>query len=542
MGSGKSTVARKVADMTGLDFIDTDSEIERRTVSSIADLFDKHGEEHFREQERNLCAELERRRGVVIATGGGTLLDDANLGRFRERAQVFCLDAPVDVLRERLDGDTSRPLLGAGDEMSAGGTLLQERLESLLESRAAAYARIGRVVPNHGRTADDTAASVAAMVDFPVQRLAVDPLASLGVGGMPVRGRFGHSQIDIGRGALCDIGRRLDDLGIATRAFVMMPKPIENHFRAQVEASLSDAGIPHTIVPIEDGDASKNLGQVSSLLDRMIAEGAHRDSTVVAIGGGVTGDVAGFVAAMFMRGVPFVQVPTTLLAQVDASIGGKVGVNHEAAKNLIGSFYQPYLVISDPVTLRTLPAVELTNGMAEVVKSALIGSGALFEYIEDRMQSPVESAFGDIDFLEHVVVESAAVKCHVVNHDPFESNRRRILNLGHTAGHALEAAAGYGKLRHGEGVAIGIATAMRIAESRGAVDRRVVDRTIAMLSWCGLPMGGGTYDRDKIARAMAHDKKMKDGRLNYVLPTGIGAMRIVDDVTTDEIMSALASI
>lgn len=537
MATGKTTVGRLLAGMTGLDFVDTDAEIEHRTGSSVGDIFEKHGEVRFRELERKLCADLESRDGVVIATGGGTLIDDTNHNRFRDRAHIFRLDVPIDVLCERAGDADTRPLL-AGDSSSVG---LRERLAAILERRAPAYAKIGRVVDNNRRTAQATAAAIAALVDFPVSRTIVNPLAALGATATTQRGRFGISQIDTGRGAIGGLGRRLGDLGIDTRAFVLMPPGIQPLFRARIGASLEAVQVPYEVIGVEDGDASKSLEQVRALIDRLVDAGAGRDAVIVPVGGGVTGDTGGFVASAFMRGVPLVHVPTTLLAQVDSSIGGKVGVNHAAAKNLVGSFYQPHLVLIDPASLLTLPLDEVANGMAEVVKSALIGSDTLFNYVEDRVKEERDACFRNIDFLEHCVTESAAIKCRIVGEDPFEGDRRRVLNLGHTVGHALEAAGAYGDLKHGQAVSIGLVAALRVAVARDAIEPSVLDRTATVLSWCGLPVDPGAFDRDAVVASMRLDKKVRRGQLQFVLPTEIGHARIVGDVSADEILRAMES-
>jgi shikimate kinase/3-dehydroquinate synthase len=535
MATGKTTVGRLLAAMTGLDFVDTDAEIEHRTGTSVGEIFEKHGEVHFRELERKLCADLQERNGVVIATGGGTLIDDRNHDRFRDNAHIFCLDVPVDVLCERAGDIDTRPLL-AGE---SGSVALRERLASILARRADAYAKIGRPIDNTRRTAEETAASIAALVDFPVSRTIVNPLAALGATATTHRGRFGISQIDSGRGAISSLGRRLGDLGIDTRAFIMMPPGVQTLFRARIGASLDAVKLAHEFIDIDDGDAAKNFDQVHRLIDRLVAAGAGRDSVVIPVGGGVTGDVGGVVASVFMRGVPLVHVPTTLLAQVDSSIGGKVGINHAAAKNLIGSFYQPHLVLIDPAALLTLPLDEVANGMAEVIKSALIASESLFNYVETHTKKPRDACFRDIDFLEHCVTESAAIKCRIVGEDPFEGDRRRALNLGHTVGHALEAAGAYGDLKHGQGVSIGLVVALRIAVARNAIDPAVLERTTRLLSWCGLPVNPGAFDRAAVLGSMRLDKKVRRGELQFVLPIEIGHTRIVGDVSEDEILRAM---
>jgi 3-dehydroquinate synthase len=265
---------------------------------------------------------------------------------------------------------------------------------------------------------------------------------------------------------------------------------------------------------------------------------------VVALGGGVTGDLAGFVAATYMRGLPFVQVPTTLLAQVDASIGGKVGVNHPRFKNLIGAMHQPHVILSDLDTLATLPPRNLASGMAEVVKTVIIGSPGFFETMHATsllIGDPAASGRrlqDDATLLDTAVWECARIKAHIVEQDPYEHSRRRVLNLGHTLGHAIEAASGYDTISHGEAVALGLLAAVRVATARGAATRDFLESVRAILTACSLPTAMPPLDADALTAAMSGDKKRRSGGLTFVLPVAPGDVRIVDDVTENELIAA----
>jgi 3-dehydroquinate synthetase len=418
IATGKTTVARSLADMLGLAFVDTDAEIERSTGRTIADIFAGDGEARFRALEKELCERINDRRGTVIATGGGTLLDEATFQLFAQRATIVLLEASLDTLSERLGSDRVRPLLSEDDKMLSNEAL-RRRIAELLENRAPVYNKISIRIDTSDLTPDEAAARIAPAIGLPLQSMTVSPtgLQANDHGGsadMP-RGRYGVSQIKIGRGVLSRIGEHLKDIGLGTHAFLLMPDKTRDIFLTQIQASLHKANIPFSVVRIEDGDARKDLDQANRIIDRLIECGARRDATVIPVGGGVTGDIGGFAASVFMRGVPLVHVPTTLLAQVDSSIGGKVGVNHPLAKNLIGSFYQPHLVLNDPCTLRTLPLEEVSNGMAEVVKYALIASEAFFEYLEKQTSADAGTCLRDIGFLERCVVDSARIKCQIVN-------------------------------------------------------------------------------------------------------------------------------
>ena len=278
------------------------------------------------------------------------------------------------------------------------------------------------------------------------------------------------------------------------------------------------------------------IRQAERLLYELADAQATRDAAVIALGGGVTGDVAGFVAATYMRGVALVQVPTTLVAQADASIGGKVGVNHPRAKNLIGTIHQPHLVLSDPDTLATLPARELAGGMAEVVKTAIIGSPSLFEKL--RAASAGGAPQNDPTLLESAVRECVRIKGHIVEADPFERDERRVLNLGHTLGHAIETAAGYGTISHGEAVSIGLVAALNVSLKRGVATSDFLEATKAILIASGLPVHMPALDAAALASAMGNDKKRRSSGLTFVLPVAPGEVRIVSDVTEDELIRA----
>ena len=533
MGTGKSAVGQELAEMMGLEFIDTDAEIEKRAGKTVAQIFADDGEARFRQMESELCTSLAERRGVVIATGGGMILDSNNRERLMAAGPVVLLEAPVDELCKRLAGDTSRPVLGNN---ASDPTALRARIEALLVERAPSYDTISLRFDAATHTPGETAATIAATIDLPGDSIRITPA---GGGDDAPLGRYGASDLHIGRGMLSSLGRRLSENRLATKVFLLMPPTLIDLYFDQVRVALDEYEVPYELIEIIDGDANKHIVQTKKIIDTIIERGAKRDATIVPIGGGVTGDIGGFVASLYMRGVPLVHVPTTLLAQVDSAIGGKVGVNHERAKNLIGAFYQPHLIIEDPCTFRTLPLEEVSNGMAEVVKSALIASASFFEYLESHVTTDVNVTLRDVGFLETCVRQAAHIKAQLVNEDPYEKDRRRYLNLGHTLGHALEAAGKYHGLKHGQAVSVGIVAAMKIAARRGTVTEAIVERTSRLLEWCGLPITNEDANRDVLRESMQLDKKFKKGRLHFVLPDGVGNARIVDDVTTDDIIATL---
>lgn len=340
--------------------------------------------------------------------------------------------------------------------------------------------------------------------------------------------------ITIGDGTLDRLGALLDEAGAPARRFVVSNALVWRLHGARLKA----AGLTEAIL-VPDGERFKNTQSVGRVYDALVKAHADRASTLITFGGGVLGDLAGFAAASYLRGIPLVHIPTTLLAQVDSAIGGKVGVNHPLGKNLIGAFHQPHAVVIDLAVLASLPRREFRAGLYEVIKYGVTSSPTLFDTIV-RHRTAIFKKQPDV--LQPIVAESCRIKGDVVAADEKESGVRRILNFGHTAGHALEAVTKYRRYRHGEAVAYGMLVACEIAVQRGAMapaDRQAVADLIAALGPLP-PVGDITVAQ--IVDAMKHDKKMVAGRLHYVLPTSIGSWSIVDDVTEKEITRALVAI
>jgi len=304
-------------------------------------------------------------------------------------------------------------------------------------------------------------------------------------------------------------------------------------------ASLRAEGYAPIVHAIEPGEGHKTLDTVRAAYDAMLGAKLERKSPVVALGGGVVGDTAGFVAATYLRGVPFVQCPTSLLAMVDASVGGKVGVNVPQGKNLIGAFHQPAAVVIDPLVLQTLPPREMRCGLAECVKHGVIRDAGLFRWIGDHL---AEITAGDPDTLAKLIAANVAVKASVVVEDERESGVRAHLNFGHTFAHAIEATAGYGVIEHGEAVALGMVAAARMAIGLGRCDAAVIDPLLDLLGRIGLPTRADLAPTPDLMNAMTLDKKVAGSRIRFVLPTELGAVEVVDDVPTAAVEAAWQSI
>lgn len=340
----------------------------------------------------------------------------------------------------------------------------------------------------------------------------------LGAGGYEVR---------VGTGLLPRIGLWLKEKGFSGKAVIITDAVVKELYANEVYTGLTNAGFSVTVLDVPVGEEQKSLLIAGRLYDELTEAHAERTTPVVALGGGVIGDLAGFVAATYMRGVPLVHVPTTLLAQVDSSIGGKTAVDHGRLKNTIGVFYQPIMVVTDIETLQTLPPVELTNGMAEVIKHAAIRDSHFFQFLDTNME---KVRLLDFSILQTVVLENARIKAEVVEKDEKETGMRAILNYGHTIGHAVEAVSGF-TLKHGQAVAIGMVAAARIANRMDILNTDDLNRLEDILKDAGLPVRMPDLDLRQVIEVMKHDKKVRQDKLTFVLLKSIGHAFVTDDVS-----------
>jgi len=332
--------------------------------------------------------------------------------------------------------------------------------------------------------------------------------------------------IRIGSGLLSRIGLWLKERDLSDKAVIITDTIVEGLYAEALERSLANAGFDVTILEVPSGEEQKSLETAGRLYDDLTEAYTERTNPVLALGGGVIGDLAGFVAATYMRGVPLVQVPTTLLAQVDSSIGGKTALDHGQLKNMIGLFYQPIMVVADIDTLRTLPEIELTNGLAEVIKSAVIRNRNLFNFLDINMNKAREL---HPSVMETIVLETARIKAEIVEKDEKETDLRRILNYGHTIGHAIETVSNF-ELKHGQAVAIGMVAAAKISSRVGVLDEGEVVKLENIIEKAGLPTEMPDLDKEAVMEAMQHDKKVLQDRIRFVLLRSIGDAFISDEV------------
>jgi 3-dehydroquinate synthase len=355
---------------------------------------------------------------------------------------------------------------------------------------------------------------------------------------VPVRLEGSRHDIVVRRGLLAEIGPRLAALRPTSKAAIITDSHVGPRYVPLVAQSLQSAGIQPIVATIPAGEDHKTLSDIAPVYDALLAAKIERTTPVLALGGGVIGDMAGFIAATVLRGVPFVQVPTSLLAMVDASVGGKTGVNHAVGKNLIGAFHQPIAVLIDPDVLATLPERELRGGLAECIKHDVIRDAEGFADLEQNIARAVRR---DIDYLAGLIAHNVAIKARVVESDPFEKAERAHLNFGHTFGHAIENVSHYA-YSHGECVGLGMVAASRAANVLGMLDAEAVKRIQSVISAAGLPDGGVKLPADAIVDAMIFDKKVKGGKVRFVLPDRIGHVVIRDDVPAEVVRQAVESI
>ena len=347
----------------------------------------------------------------------------------------------------------------------------------------------------------------------------------------------------IGRSMVREIGAALADLPIrsGTKILVVSNPDVARPYGDSCLSGLRAAGFNPVLLEIDAGEERKTLQTLSLILDKAQQEGLERTSLMLALGGGVVGDMTGFAAACWLRGIGIVQVPTTLLSMVDASIGGKTGVNHPKGKNLIGAFHQPRLVVIDPLTLNTLPVREFRAGMAEVIKYGVIGDPDLFRRLEEASDLSDPAAM-DPTLLHDILVLSAEAKAVVVADDEREGGRRAILNYGHTFGHVVDTLTGYGTWLHGEAVAIGMAAVGRLAVQKGLWSEADQQRQLKLIEKAGLPVAWPSLDQEAALRTLQGDKKVRHGRLRFVLPTRIGNVIISDEISNDDVSRCLQSL
>ena len=544
MGAGKSTVGPRLAERLERKFLDTDHEVERRAGRTIAAIFAADGEAHFRALEREAIASASK-AAAVVALGGGAIAEAGALERLRASGTLVHLDAPVELLLARIGDTASRPLF-AGVEAAGRAAKIRELLTARQAHYAGAHHRVDatgtpddvvdRIVDLlRGRTRAQAAAhgspsrkresgkvSMTAKRK-PVRSKAQSSLRMTGQGScrasVPVSLAERSYAIELGHDWLETIGARIGAQLAVERVAVVSVAPVARRYAPLLARGLARAGAKVGRIAVPDGDATKNLRELGRLYERFLDQGLDRHSAVVALGGGVVGDLSGFAAASFLRGIPFVQVPTTVLAMVDASIGGKTGVNLARGKNLVGAFHQPRGVFIDTATLASLPPRQRSAGAAELIKAAAIWDAELFAWLETHIEAFLAL---EPEIVLHALERACAIKAEVVARDEREGGLRRLLNFGHTLGHAIEKHARYRGILHGEAVSIGMVFASERSEDLGHSPAGTTGRLADLLERAGLPTTPPDRPRQAYLSAIGVDKKRQGAGIHFVVLKGIG--------------------
>tara|TARA_Y100001968_G_scaffold331685_1_gene387204 strand:+ start:4212 stop:5846 length:1635 start_codon:yes stop_codon:yes gene_type:complete len=502
MGAGKSTIGTRLARLLGAGFVDLDAEIEWAFALPVDEIFRVYGEPAFREMESRLLKQALSVQGRVLALGGGAVLELENRELLRASATWVNLDVDLSTACMRLlDAGKARPLLGSDAELRA-----------LYLERAPIYAQAPHRVVAEGDPGD-VAARIESLIATLEGRTPAVPASFIPSCRERVELPGRGYDVVIGSNNLDELAAELARLGSGPIALLSDWNVAPLHADKLLRA-VAATGRELLQVTLPAGEERKGIGPVLEATDQLLEAGWRRDGVVLALGGGVLGDMAGLVAALCLRGLPFVQVPTTVLAMVDSCVGGKVGVNHRSGKNLLGAFHQPALVWADLSLLDTLPDRYWRAGLAEVVKTALIGDEVLLELLETK---PIALLERDPVVMAEVVRRCTAFKAQVVVADERESGARRILNFGHTVAHGLETALGFGHLLHGEAVAVGMVAALEIGHVLGWTERPLIDRLRSILRSLGLPVSAPEPPPGLLSRSMERDKKLVESGITWVL-------------------------
>ncbi|WP_436108124.1 bifunctional shikimate kinase/3-dehydroquinate synthase AroKB [Massilia sp. LjRoot122] len=522
MGAGKTTIGRQLARKLDMRFVDSDHEIEARTGATIPWIFEIEGEASFRRREADMIRELSAQEGLVLATGGGAVLNPASRALLASRGTVIYLRATIGSILQRTSHDKNRPLLQTADPRA--------KLEELLAQRDPLYREIADLVIDTGRPNVQSMVQTIldqldALASTRAQQLASDPMNAMNQPApTTLNVELGERSypITIGPNLLADatlLERHID----GGKAAIVTNTTVAPLYLARVAGALRAAGREVVEIILPDGEEHKNWQSLNLVYDALLAAKCDRKTTIVALGGGVIGDLAGFAASSYMRGVPFVQVPTTLLSQVDSSVGGKTGINHPLGKNMIGAFYQPRAVITDTATLDTLPPRELAAGLAEVIKHGAILDAAYFDWIEANIDKLVAR---EPEAMAYAIARSCEIKAEVVRKDEREGGLRAVLNFGHTFGHAIEAGLGFGTWLHGEAVGCGMVMAADLSARLGLIDAATVKRVRKLVQAAGLPVVAPNLGAERWIELMAVDKKNEGGEIKFILLKPLGSPSI----------------
>lgn len=533
-GTGKTTVSRELARILSWRFVDLDDEIVEVAGKTIEKIFTEDGEDSFRALESQALRRVSEAQNQVVSTGGGIVTHSANRAAMASSGFVVLLDASPETIYSRLAAQNAhepeivRPMLDSADAL--------ERIRELKSQRHVHYTTAHYTVDTDGLTPVQVAENIVAAWNMRNSQSDTKTDAQYPDLASVVQTSQGDYPIWVGWGILDELGERLQRILSPGTAYVICDEGTSRHAR-RAQFALETAGIAAHIFQMPAGEQHKTLETVQHVYSWLADRKAERGHMIIAVGGGVVGDLAGLVAATYLRGMPFAQVPTSLLAMMDAAIGGKVAVDLPQGKNLVGAFYQPKFVLSDVSTLQTLPQRELTSGWAEAIKHGLIlDKGLLDSFERDREDILALQQDATTD----IIRRSVAIKANIVSQDERETLGIRILlNYGHTLGHAIEAASGYGNFLHGEAVSVGMMGAAYIGNAMGMMSDDEVERQRAVLQSYGLPLTCGEINVEAVNNAMLSDKKTSGRAIRWVLLDGIGKAVTRNDVPAEKIQEII---
>ncbi len=505
MGTGKDVVGKQIARKTGMSFLSVDEFIELRENKTISRIFEESGEGYFRRLEKEAVLAIKDLKNTVVATGGGIVIDEENRRLLSKMGTVIHLEAKLDLIEERLRDDFNRPLIQD-----------KKNIKRIFKERKGIYdfaeLKIDTSFKNPHEIADEIIQKGNVRKrdrNFPLDTIVV-------------KSELKNYPVHVGSGILTSNKNFIRLLDLNTNRTIVITNPLVGALYLQsIEDALNENKVNpiHFIVP--DGEEYKTLEMATRIYDFLLENKVTRSEPIIALGGGVIGDLAGFVAATYKRGVPLIQIPTTLLAQVDASIGGKTGVDHKLGKNMIGAFYQPDSVITDVAVLLSLSEREFRNGLAEVIKYGIIKDQKLFSLLEKKHNEILDR---DINILTEIISRCIQIKRKIVQEDEREEKGiREILNYGHTIGHIIETLTGYSQYRHGEAVAIGMVEEARMAVRNGVLEEEDLKRLSELISSYGLPVEiPESISRNDVRGKILQDKKVRHGEIRMPIPEGIG--------------------
>lgn len=527
MGTGKSTMGRYLAKKLDTEFIDMDIAIEQEQGKSVPEIFKEFGEAHFRQLEREMVRKLSEREGIIIATGGGTAKNPYNVRDLKRNGVIFCLNASVDEILERTKKIGTRPVLDRFADR-------RQAIITLMSQRKSMYEQADFQIDTTKWDEEAIAQQILACVEGKPM-----PVNVKSVPHRIVKVDLGKDSYDIviGNGVKQQILDFVAKAKFSKKGLIISDSNVAPLYADYIKQLIEAAGVSVDVAVVPAGESSKALLSTEALFTKCIEFGLDRKSPIFALGGGVVGDLTGFIAASYMRGVPFIQIPTSLLAQVDSSVGGKVAVNHPLGKNLIGAFYQPKAVFMDLNMLETLPRREIYTGLGEIIKYGIIYDSEFFEFLEDNTEEVLKL---DNDVAAKMIARSCEIKAEVVSQDEKEAGLRAILNFGHTMGHAIEKNTNYTKYNHGEAVAIGMVCAARISVAMNMITTATADRIERLIRHMHLPTRAEDCDIETLYEAIFHDKKTVNGQVKWVLVDGeIGRVRTVKGVSEAIVRQAM---